>query len=353
MLLYWIWLSEIDGIGPILAKKLLDVFSNPEEIYKANLLDLKAIDGLGSNVANRIFNNKNTEKAKELLEKCYKNNIGILTLNDELYDNRFKYKGSPIILYYKGNLNKSEKLVSVIGTRACTEYGKQVTKDITKYLIREGNTILSGISKGIEAIAQTTALKNNGRTIVFMPCGIDYIYPKEHRSLIDAISNNGVLISQYPPGDTIKKSYFFETNKRMMEWSYNVIIVEAPQKSGTLATVEYANKISKKVYAVPHSIYSKEGQGTNNLIYNEKAVMFLPKLKPLKQMDLETQNVDLNEVQIKILKELKDREINVEELKQSLKINEVMLLNELFILELMGKLQIKGGMVSAKIPVGW
>lgn len=192
MLLYWIWLNELDGIGPILSKRLLDVFKTPEEIYKASLTELKAIDGVGINIANRIFNNKDTEKANKILEKCYKSNIKILTLKDEFYDNRFKYKESPIILYYKGIIDKNEKLVSMIGTRNCTEYGKQATKDITKYLINEGYTIISGLSKGIEAVAHTITVKNNGRAIAFLPCGIDYIYPKEHKSLIDAIQNNGI-----------------------------------------------------------------------------------------------------------------------------------------------------------------
>jgi DNA processing protein len=348
MLLYWIWLNELVGIGPILAKRLLDIFDNPEEIYKASLVDLKAIDGIGINMANKILDNKSTDKANKILEKCYKNNIKILTLNDELYHNRFKYKGSPIILYYKGSINNCEKIVSVVGTRNCTEYGKQVTRDITKYLIDEGNIILSGLSKGIEAVAHTITVKNNGRAMAFLPCGIDYIYPKEHKSLIEAIGYNGILISEYPPGDTIKKSYFLERNKRMMEWSDNVIIVEAPENSATFATVEYADKISKKVYAIPHSIYSKEGQGTNNLIYNKKAELFLPKLKPLNQNKSEKGNSNLNEIQRKIILVLKNRQIYVEELKAELKISEAMLLNELFMLELMGQLQIRGGKVDLK-----
>lgn len=351
MLLYWIWLNELEGIGPVLSKRLLDVFNSPEEIYKANLVDLKAVDGVGVNLANKILDNKSIEKANKILEKCYKNNINILTLNDELYNNRFKYKGSPVILYYKGSINNSEKLVSVIGTRNCSEYGKQVTKDITKYLIEEGDTIVSGLSKGIEAVAHTITIKNNGRSMAFLPCGIDYIYPKEHKSLIDAIAKNGVLISQYPPGDTIKKSYFIERNKRMMEWSDKVILVEAPENSSALATVEYADQISKKVYVVPHSIYSKEGQGVNNLIYNKKAELFLPRVKPLKQNKLGTINMYLNEIQRKILLTLKNKEVYVEELKQALEIDEAMLLNELSILELMGEIQIKGGKIW-KYPRG-
>ena len=128
-------------------------------------------------------------------------------------------------------------------TRIISEYGKQVTKDITNYLIQEGNVILSGLSKGIESIAHTVTIKNNGRTMAFLPCGIDYVYPKEHKSLINMISDFGVLLSQYQPGDKIKKSYFRERSKRIIEWSDEVILVEAWENSTVLTSIEYAHKI--------------------------------------------------------------------------------------------------------------
>lgn len=349
MLLYWLWLNGLHGIGSVLAKRLITIFNNPENIYKAELLDLKSVDGIGTNIANSIFNNKSTEKAEKILESCCKSNIKILTINDKLYDNRFKFKESPIIFYYKGNIKQDEKSTAVIGTRNCTEYGKQAARDITKELIEEGNTIVSGLSKGIEAVAHIVALKNNGRAIAFLPCGIDYIYPKEHKKLIEAIPENGVLISQYPPGDRINRTYFLEKNKRMAEWADNIILIEATERSGTLATVEYANKISKIVYAIPHNIYSKEGQGNNKLIYNKKAELFLPELKSPKQNKLVNEATALNETQLKILSIIESKDICVEELKEILKINEDTLLNELFTLEITEKLKINSGRVSKYI----
>ena len=350
MLLYWLWLSGLNGIGSVLAKRLITIFNDPESIYKADLLDLKSVDGIGTNIANSIFNNKSTEKAEKILESCCKSNIKILTINDKLYDNRFKFKESPIIFYYKGNIKQNEKSTAVIGTRNCTEYGKEATRDITKKLIEEGSTIVSGLSKGIEGVANTVALKNNGRTMAFLPCGIDYIYPKEHKNLIEAIPENGALISQYPPGYKINHIYFLEKNKRIAEWADNIILIEATERSGTLATVEYANKISKIVYAIPHNIQAKEGQYNNSLIYNRKAELFLPKLKSLKQNELVNEATASNEIQLKILSKIenRDKKIYIEELKEILKINEDELLNELFMLEVSGKIEVNSGIVSAK-----
>ena len=346
MLTYWIWLNQLDGIGPVLSKRLLEVFNNPEQIYRASLNELQKIEGIGTNTAQKIYNNKNTDAANRILEKCYRNHISILTYTDELYEERFKYKYSPIVYYYKGKLNKNEKLMSLIGTRNCSKYGKEITKDIVKKLILDKCTIISGLSKGIEETAHTATIKNGGKAMAFLPCGIDYIYPKEHKQLIQVILNTGVIISQYPPGDKVKKNYFIQRNRRMIEWSDEVIITEASINSSTLFMVDYAKEINKIVHAVPHNLYSKEGMGTNKLIYEGKAKMFLFKANIFKE-NLNTEDkINLSSIQQKILELLKLKECYIEELKQKLELDESILLTELFSLEILGEVKIKGGLVT-------
>lgn len=346
MNLYWIWLNELDGIGPVLSKRLLKAFGNPENIYRSSIKELQGIEGIGKNIAEKIYNNKATDKAKKILEKCYKGNINILTLNDNFYEDCFKYKYSPILYYYKGKLNKNDKLISIIGTRSCSKYGKDITRDIVKQLIQDKSTIISGSSKGIEAIAHTETVKNGGKAMVFLPCGIDCIYPKEHEKLIQAILNIGVAISQYSPGEKVKKNHLIQKNRRMMEWSDEVIITEAPINSSSLSTVEYAKDINKIVHAVPHNLYSKEGAGTNKLIHEGKASMFFFKERSRKE-EIETEDrINFSSIQQEILEFLKFKEYYIEELKQKLDLDESVLLTELFSLEMSGRVKIKGGLVS-------
>ena len=350
MNLYWIWLNELDGIGPVLSKRLLKAFGSPENIYRSSIQELQGIEGIGKRIAEKIYNNKATDKAtdkaKKILEKCYKGNINILTLNDNFYEERFKYKHSPILYYYKGKLNKNNKLISIIGTRSCSKYGKDITRDIVKQLIQDKSMIISGLSKGIEEIAHTATVKNGGKAMVFLHCGIDCIYPKEHEQLMQAILNTGIVISQYPPGEKVKKNYLIQKNRRMMEWSDEVIITEAPINSSSLFTVEYAKEINKIVHAVPHNLYSKEGTGTNKLIHEGKASMFFFKEKQFKE-EIETEDrINFSLIQQKILEFLKLKEYYIEELKQKLDLDESVLLTELFSLEMAGEVKIKGGLVT-------
>jgi predicted Rossmann fold nucleotide-binding protein DprA/Smf involved in DNA uptake len=173
-IVYWIWLSQINGIGPVIAKSLLNVFETPQNIYKATKYKLVNIHGIGDTTADTIFNSKSLVKAEEILTKCEKLNISILTYRDSLYPIEVKdINKAPVILYYRGNIIEDSMGVAIVGSRRCTEYGKRLTVEVGEFLAQNHIPIISGMAKGIDGYAHTACIKAGGYTVAILGCGLD------------------------------------------------------------------------------------------------------------------------------------------------------------------------------------
>ena len=265
--LYWIWLSQINGIGPITCRRLLDKFKIPENIYKASKDDFKNIDGIGEGITNKILNNKDLDISKKIIENCYKNNIEITNRYESNFPESIKkYEDMPILLYYKGNINSTLNGVSIIGTRRCSDYGKKVAVEAAKFLVENNIPVISGMAKGIDSYAHTTAIKERGYTVAVLGCGLDICYPKEHNLLMSKIIENGLVISEYPPVTKPSNYNFPKRNRLISAISEKILIVEAGENSGALITVKYAREQNKEILVVPNNIYSDESKGSNKLI---------------------------------------------------------------------------------------
>ena len=264
---YWIWLSQINGVGPVIAKLLLDGFKTPQNIYKATKFELENIRGIGSITADTIFNSKSLVNAEEILKKCEKLNIDVLTYGDALYPDEVKnIKKAPVILYYRGNIIQDSIGVAIVGSRRCTDYGKRLTVDAAEFLAQNNIPIISGMAKGIDGYAHTACLKSDGYTIAILGCGLDICYPKEHIELMQRIIEKGAIISEYPPGTNPDANHFPMRNRLISAWCKKLLVVEAGEKSGSLLTATYAKEQNRQVFAAPNSIYSRESLGTNKLI---------------------------------------------------------------------------------------
>ena len=175
----------------------------------------------------------------------------------------------PQELYIKGEIIPQDKVaIAVVGTRKCTQHGKQVTLDIAGKLAKLGITIVSGLAKGIDSWAHQAALENNGRTIAVLGTGMDKesFYPLSNYELSEKIAKNGAVISEYPIGTRGTQFTFPQRNRIVSGLSLGVIVVEAPEKSGALITATLAVEQNREVFAIPGSIYEKNSQGTNKLI---------------------------------------------------------------------------------------
>ena len=358
--IYWLWLSLIPHIGPVLQKRLLEYYGTPKKVYAASDEDLqKNIKGLSTRAIQSFISNHCLDRAKYMKDKCEKQKINILTIDSQNYSGIAKgCPESPIVLYVKGEIRPPRNSIAIVGSRRCTDYGKKVTQQIAAETSKQNITIVSGMAKGIDSYAHTTALKNNGYTLAFLANGVDICYPSEHRSLYEQIIENGAILSEYPPGTNAHPKYFLKRNALISAWSDKVIVVEAGEKSGALTTVDFAKKYSREIFAVPNRIDEPNGRGTNLLLQSiakpylgimslnlkehskTEGKLVYPTKKSIKLKLLEAEN--LNPIERKLLKILEENPKQVSEIQNILKISTSGLEELLFNLELKGKIKIHG-----------
>ncbi len=204
----------------------------------------------------------------KLLERYEVQGIQLLTWEDEAYPKRLKdIDQPPPVLYVRGTLTEADSFaIAIVGTRRVTSYGRQVTEDVASTLASNGISVVSGLARGVDAIAHQAALKVGGRTIAVLGCGVDRIYPPEHAQLAEKIIANGALVSDYAPGTGPEAANFPPRNRIISGLSQATIVVEAGETSGALITAQFAVDQGREVFAVPGNIYAPQSKGTNRLI---------------------------------------------------------------------------------------
>lgn len=205
------------------------------------------------------------EKVDEQLmgELLSKQENKYITILDDNYPVKLKtiYK-PPFVLFYKGEislLSNKNKTLAIIGSRKNTLYGKHVTENLTKDLVKEGIVVVSGLARGIDAIAHQTALNNNGKTIAVLGNGINVNYPLENSLLKHELSDKGLIVSEYPDFIEAKKEHFPKRNRIIAGLSDAVLVTEANCKSGTMITVSRALEMGKDIFCVPNIIGCNSG----------------------------------------------------------------------------------------------
>jgi DNA processing protein len=264
---YWVWLSSIPGIGAVKSKKLLEHFKSPYNIWKAKENELKELTFLtGSDVYN-LMNVQIRKQVKKHLENIYKNNIKILTINDELYPSYLKnIYDPPVVLYVKGSFKRNEKYLAVVGSRKATSYGLSMAQTISKELSNYGITVVSGMARGVDSYAHKGVVDAGGRTIAVLGCGLDIVYPYENKKLMESIIENGACVSEYLPGTAPLANNFPARNRIISGISLGVIVIEAGERSGSLITADFALEQGREVFALPGNVCSLKSAGTNKLI---------------------------------------------------------------------------------------
>lgn len=266
---YWIWLSRIEGLGPIKIKELLKQYKTPENIWELDKNKLMQTKGIGENIANSILKKEYRENLEQYVKYMKKYNIGIITIEDKDYPKKLLHiYDAPAILYYKGDKKLLHTdIIAMIGCRECSNYGKEVSIKFSYELAKNGITIISGMAKGIDSYSHIGCIKAGGKTIAVLGSGLDIIYPKENCLLYDEIlSAKGLILSEYVIGTKPSKLNFPARNRIISGLSNGVIVVEAKGKSGTLNTVDFALEQGKDIFVVPGNITSTNSTGTNELI---------------------------------------------------------------------------------------
>lgn len=286
---YWIWLSLIPGLGSKKKQILLDIYKEPEIIYKLKEKELLKVKGIGEKIINNILDESLKESVKKHIEYMQKNRIDLISIYDKEYPSALKeIYAPPISLYIKGDKNiLNKKSIAIVGCRDASEYGKSAAKYFAYNLAKQNFNIISGLAKGVDSYAHIGANcalneKNNsqinsypymdktdrcGKTIAVVGNGLDIVYPEENTFLLNnIIKNGGAIISEYPLGTKPDKMNFPARNRIISGMSKGVLVVEAKEKSGTLITVDFALEQGRDVFVVPGNINSLNSVGTNRLI---------------------------------------------------------------------------------------
>lgn len=269
--LYWIWLALRLGNRNPMLQDLLDAFGgSPHEIYRADETALSRAKNIPQAQLRSLLN-KDVKEAMSILSFCQSNGVGIMCYTDKIYPESVKrIKDPPIVMYYMGDLPdlNGTVCVSVVGTRKMTEYGMRSCYKIAYELASAGVTVISGMALGIDSMAHAGAMGGRGKTVAVLGCGIDVIYPKQHRQLRRYICEHGAIITSYHPGTPAYRSNFPERNSLISALGEGTLVVEAPAHSGALITAEHAAEQSRVIYALPGSIEEPMSEGPNELIKN-------------------------------------------------------------------------------------
>lgn len=274
-LLYRIALTTISNIGAVQAKILVDNFGDAESIFKAKEHQLEKIEGIGPIKAKsiKIFEDFSAVEAEvEFIEK-YK--IQTLFLTDAQYPKRLlNCYDAPTMLYYRGNADlNTSKIISIIGTRSNTDYGKQLTEQLIKDLESFKVLIVSGLAYGIDSIAHKAALQNNLQTVGVLAHGLDKIYPRAHSAMAKQMTMYGGLLTEFPKGTLPDKHNFPRRNRIVAGMADATIVIESPEKGGSIITASLANGYNRDVFAFPGRIHDGKSVGCNFLIRNNIAVL--------------------------------------------------------------------------------
>ncbi len=266
-------LHFIPGVGHMLAKQLISYSGSAEALLKTSKGKLLKTPGIGPHTAEAIVNQIPLKKAEEELEKCDKIGAKIILYSDKEFPKRLNHiNDAPSLLYIKGSANlNTDKIVSIVGTRKATAYGKKITQQLVEELIPHNPLIVSGLAYGIDIHAHKSALKNNLNTIGVMASGIDTIYPSAHREVAIKMASQGALITENSIGSKPDAPKFPARNRIIAGMADVVIVIEAAIKGGALITAEIANTYNKDVFAVPGNLGNEFSSGCNNLIKINKA----------------------------------------------------------------------------------
>ncbi|MBU0704698.1 MAG: DNA-processing protein DprA [Chloroflexi bacterium] len=349
---YWVGFNIVRGIGPVRLRALLDYFGDVERAWRAPAEELRRA-GLDSRSLKNLLQARAKCDLDQALEQIAAAGARTLTWESPDYPRLLhEIPDPPPVLYVKGTLTEEDAwAVAVVGTRRASVYGREVTRRLVSALARSGITIVSGLARGIDSEAHRAALEAGGRTVAVLGCGIDQVYPPEHRKLAQEIIAHGALISDYPVGTPPEGRNFPPRNRIISGLSLGVLITEAGMRSGARITADFAAEQGRDVFAVPGSILTRGSVGVNALIQEGAKVVLSPE-DVLEELNLTMviehsearQVLPADETEAALLSHLSAEPIHVDELQQQLKLPIAQVTSTLALMELKGMVRQAGGM---------
>ncbi len=270
------WLYNIEGIGRVTIRRLLEAAGSAEQVFALEEEKLSFL--LTPAQKKKLLIARNTADVDRGYEALLKKGIDLYPASDPLYPERLAHiPDRPEAIYVKGRLpGKDVPAAAVIGARVCSAYGAFLAEQFAAAFAEAGVCVISGLARGIDGIGQRAALQRGGTTCAVLGCGPDICYPPENRQIYEAAVRHGAVISEYPPGTAPKAGLFPQRNRIISGLSDLILVIEAREKSGTLITVDMALEQGREVRAVPGRITDELSRGCNRLIWQGAAPALSP-----------------------------------------------------------------------------
>lgn len=276
---YWLAWSQVDRVGPVLLRRLQQHFGSLADAWKATASQLQQVEGFGSQMVAAVTAARSQINPEQFLEQHSAKNPSFWTLADADYPRLLlEIPSPPPVLYYRGVVQLQENqgikpMVSIVGTREPTDYGKRWTHKISTALAKHGFTVVSGMAAGIDTQAHRGCLEAGGRTLAILGTGVDLIYPPQNRNLYEQIQQQGLVLSEYPAGTRANRVHFPQRNRIIAGLSRAVLVMEAPSKSGALITAYQANDFCRDVYVLPGRLDDQQSIGCLGLLHRGAQVI--------------------------------------------------------------------------------
>ncbi len=272
---YQYWLSNIEGVGSVTIKKMMQYIDTAEELYFLSEKQILAMETVGEKEKQKIIQSKKSWKIEAEWESFLEKDILFLSQEMEEFPQKLKdIQNAPYSIYIKGRIPKElYHTVAIVGARRCSAYGKRMAELLAEKLAICNVSVVSGMARGVDSYAHIGALKGGGATYAVLGCGVDVCYPAENRNLYEKILDNGGLISEYPPGTQPKAQLFPARNRIISALSDTIVLVEAKEKSGSLITADFALEQGKDIFACPGRTTDALSFGCNQLIHQGAGIV--------------------------------------------------------------------------------
>ncbi len=274
-LLYQIALTKIPLVGPRTAKNLISYCGGVKEIFSASAKQLRAIPGIGTQVAQNIRRQRVLQDAAKELKFIEKNQIKTLFYLDQAYPFRLKkYPDCPILLYYSGTAELNHpRIVAMVGTRRPNPYGITACQNIVSELKSYQVLVISGLAYGIDITAHRRCLEEDIPTIGVLGHGLSQVYPRQHERVAQRMKASGGLLTEYTSQTTPEREHFPMRNRIIAGLCDALVVVQTAEKGGSIISAEMAHAYHKDVFAIPGRINDAQSQGCNQLIKQHKATL--------------------------------------------------------------------------------
>ena len=272
-------LTKLKGLSLLNARTMMEALGSASEVFAHRKDIVRLIPDASQRLVSAFAD---TDEAMRLAEKemdfIEKKRLKVFTLLDEDYPQRLREcEDAPLVLFACGNVNlNAQRIISVVGTRKCSEYGREVCNNFIADLKRyyPDTLIVSGLAYGIDICAHRAALDNGMPTVGVLAHGLDTIYPAMHRQIAaDMVHQQGGLLTEYTTHTTPEKGNFVRRNRIVAGMCDACIVVESSERGGSLITAELAMDYNRDVFAFPGRVYDEHSIGCNNLIRRQQATL--------------------------------------------------------------------------------